>query len=592
MLGAWKRYSTTLALSSDRDFERKVLPLFRILWPTIDQAPSKKGWDAKGIDLLVFVEGSRLPCAVQCKGFVVQDIGPDQTRQVLDSITTFRKSGTQVDTYIVVHNRGGQNLQFRSQITAQLREIEASGQARRAELWCRQHLLARCKPALEKIIADRLRQKAEELRTYYTSFFLHGATYLDEVPVSESRLRFRRFEPCVKVPVATHLSPVQKLILSPTEARWTMLTGTFGSGKTTSVLHAATSQVSIPVVIECKLLPVLKNEVTSTNDLLEESLKTLQILNEFSATDASILYDLAGTTFNQMLKRPTSQYVVILDGLDENRFYSHHRGMEVLSNQLAEFHCSVVLTTRLEHLNIMFGDFSAAFQEFSSKYSPKRDARLLELQPWRVNQALALCDLVLQKLEGVERHRLKEFRDLLFEDAFYGLYGDLPSNPLMLRFILDDVIDSGVHKTTRPLLLDAWMRRKIRRDRRASERESLGDDLDIEDIVDRIMRLMEEAAGRMVHFNGDDGELEETIQGVTLNNIASSMFKGINENSVGLTLNSFLLPTGPGLTRDRSFVFAFRILQEYLLARHLNTSGKSPNTYPATVQNLYIEMTA
>lgn len=590
MLGAWKRCSAALALSNDRDFERKVLPLLRLMWPTIHQAPSMKGWDAKGIDLLVLVEGSRLPCAVQCKGFIVQDIGPDQTRQVLNSIETFRQSQTQVDSYIVLHNRSGQNLQFRSQVTARLGEIEASGQANRAELWCRQHLLSKCRLALERIIADHLHKSAETLRSYFGTLFLHGTAFLEEIPVSESRLRFRRFEPCTKVRVGTHLRPMKSLVLSANEARWTMLTGTFGSGKTTTVLHAATSKTSIPVVIECKLLPALKNQLTSTNDLLEESLKTLRILTQFSDDDQSILYDLAGTTFNRMLKRPASQFVIILDGLDENRFYSHYRGMEVLSNQLAEFRCSVVLTTRLEHLNAMFGDFSAAFQEFSNKYSPTREARLLELQPWSVDQAVSLCDLVLRELEGAEYGRVKEFRDLLSKDAFVGLYGDLPSNPLMLRFILDDVIESGVRQITRPLLLDAWMKRKIRRDRYASERASIGDDLDLEDLVDGMMRIMEEAAGSMVVLNGGEGELEEAISAKTLREITSSVFKDPSDNLLGLTLNSFLLPTDPSISGDRSFVFAFRILQEYLLARHLKLRGMPATVFPAAVQSLYGEM--
>jgi len=108
MVGAWKRWSGALALASERDFERLCLPFLRILWPAIDQAPPKKGWDSKGIDLLVLSEGSRLPCAVQCKGFVVQDIGPDQTRQVRASIEKFSQSKVLVDIYLVVHNRGGE----------------------------------------------------------------------------------------------------------------------------------------------------------------------------------------------------------------------------------------------------------------------------------------------------------------------------------------------------------------------------------------------------------------------------------------------------------------------------------------------------
>ena len=591
MVGAWKRWSGALALASERDFERLSLPFLRILWPTIDQAPPKKGWDSKGIDLLVFSEGSRLPCAVQCKGFVVQDVGPDQTRQARASIEKFSQSGVLVDTYIVVHNRGGSNLEFRREVTSMLQEVVASGQAHRAELWDRHKFLSICRSRLEERIADGLHIRAAELLGYYGDFFLHGSTLLQTVPVTESRLRFRRFEPCTKVPIASCLRSVRDLILSPTEARWTLLTGTFGAGKTTTVLQAAASKASAPVLIECRLLPALSNQLNSTSVLLEESLKTLRILDEFSDADRQIIYELAGTTFKVMLKRPGKNYVVILDGLDENRFYSHQRGMEFLSNQLAELSCSIVLTTRLEHLNAMFGDFSAAFQEFSVKYAPKRDARLLQLDPWIVDQSISLCDLVISELESIQRTRLQEFRELLFNSAFFGFYGDLPSNPLMLRFILDDVIESGIHETTRLLLLDSWMRRKIRRDRRATQRVSLNDNLDLEEFVDRIMTVMQRAAGRMFVLCDGYAELEETVPEKVVNEIISSVFAGADESFLGLALNSFLLPSGPTRTMERSFVFAFRIVQEYLLARYLKTTGNPPNEFPATVQELFAEMT-
>jgi hypothetical protein len=383
---------------------------------------------------------------------------------------------------------------------------------------------------------------------------------------------------------------MRDLILSPTEARWTLLTGTFGAGKTTAVLQAAASKATAPLLIECRLLPALSNQLNSTSVLLEESLKTLRTLDEFSDADRQIIYELAGTTFKVMLKRPDTKFVVILDGLDENRFYSHQRGMEFLSNQLAELNCPIVLTTRLEHLNAMFGDFSSAFQEFSVKYAPKRDARLLQLDPWTVDQAISLCDLVICELRGIQRSRLQEFRELLFKTDFFGLYGDLPSNPLMLRFILDDVVESGIHKTTRPLLLDTWMRRKIRRDRRASLRASLNDNLDLEEFVDRIMTVMQSTAGRMFVLNDGYAELEETVSEVVINEIISSVFAGADESFLGLTLNSFLLPSGPTRTKERSFVFAFRIVQEYLLARHLKTTGNPLGEFPATVQELFAEL--
>lgn len=51
---AWRKWSGILATSTDRDFERKVLPFLRLFWPSLHQLPARGPWDAKGIDLLVW----------------------------------------------------------------------------------------------------------------------------------------------------------------------------------------------------------------------------------------------------------------------------------------------------------------------------------------------------------------------------------------------------------------------------------------------------------------------------------------------------------------------------------------------------------
>jgi hypothetical protein len=71
-----------------------------------------------------FAEGSRSPCGVQCKGFVVQDIRPDQARQVRRSIEKFSQSGLFVGTYLIIHNREGYNLDFHREIPISWRTVQ------------------------------------------------------------------------------------------------------------------------------------------------------------------------------------------------------------------------------------------------------------------------------------------------------------------------------------------------------------------------------------------------------------------------------------------------------------------------------------
>ncbi len=54
----WKDGSGRLAVAEEDDFERAVLPLLRLTWPGMQQAPRKKSWDQRGIDLFVWADST------------------------------------------------------------------------------------------------------------------------------------------------------------------------------------------------------------------------------------------------------------------------------------------------------------------------------------------------------------------------------------------------------------------------------------------------------------------------------------------------------------------------------------------------------
>ncbi|HEY2236550.1 MAG TPA: hypothetical protein VGK01_23970 [Candidatus Angelobacter sp.] len=587
MVGAWQRWSASLARSTERDFERMVLPFLRVLWPDIDQVPARRQWDAKGIDLLVWREGELFPCAVQCKGFVVQDIGQDQLRQVLASIDSFSDSAIRCETYIVLHNRDGKNAEFRTSIETRLKELTESGQVSKAELWDRQKFLTTIDQRLQEIINASLREHSYALLKNYQNLFVFGDAFVPRVPAQEFALRFRRYEPCTRVAVGEEkLVSAEQMVLEPTRARWTLLTAQFGMGKTTTVLHAAISSEQTVVLIECRSLPDRQDQLTSTSLLLEESLKSLAILGHFSDADQQVLYEVTAVTFKNMLKRPRAPFVLILDGLDENRFYSRVRGLEFLSNQLADFECPVLLTTRLEHLNAMFGDFSSAFEEFSVKRSPTRDARLIQLNSWTIAQTKELCSSALKGAGGTARENLLEFAEILEDSSFVEFYGDLPRNPLMLQFILEDVVEYGVRLSNRSSLLESWIKKKIRRDRLRTTRLVVEENLDVEDLNGRILNVMERAAGRMI--DPETHELLEIISSKEVLDLAAGQFGSID--MLGLILNSLLLPVRERQGDSLQLAFAFRVVQEYFLARYLLRNRQNESLYPESVRNFVAEL--
>src|SRR5437870_4518609 len=123
----WKKHSGYLATAEEDEFERRLLPFLRLRWPLIVQAPRKRHWDARGIDLFVWSDSGALPIVVQAKGFKVRELGADQLRQVEESIDKFEKSDVQADMYLLVHNRDSRSEDFRRRVATRMERLVVSG---------------------------------------------------------------------------------------------------------------------------------------------------------------------------------------------------------------------------------------------------------------------------------------------------------------------------------------------------------------------------------------------------------------------------------------------------------------------------------
>ncbi len=584
----WTKLSYSLAVATELDFQKKVIPVLRLCWPSLVQTPNRKTWDEKGIDLLVWEDQGPFPCCVQCKGFHVQNLSHDQVRQAEESIDKFLASDVTCDTYLLVHNRDGRHGKFNTRIRQRLDQVVSMGKAREAHLLDRQTLLNRAFNCMKTTLDAKLHKYSEELLRYFQSLFRYGNYYVPTVPVAERRLVFKRGEPCsVKKIHEVESLEVGKLLLSASETRWTLLAGMFGSGKSTAVLHAATSSDQAVIFVRCATLPV-SPLMTSTNMLLEEIVKSLDFFKESEYRD--LLCELAGPTLATLLRNPNSPYALILDGLDENRVYSNLSGLQLLSNQLAELACSIVLTTRTEHLSSMFGDFSSAFYEFSTKNSPGRDARLLELGLWEKEQVIQLVSQAESKTRGVGKRRLQEFLDLVKESRYEALYGQLPFSPLFLQFILEDVVEHGVRKVDRSLLIRSWVERKIRRDRASAERISPERSIDMEDFVARMIRLMENIAGSMISTTEKAYNLTESISSDIIAEKASQLFSVPSDLVLPVLLNSVLVPVSTRRGSRLDVTFAFKVIQECFLGAYLARQNLSDNGYPDAVKSFYSEI--
>src|SRR5271157_5370857 len=84
------------------------------------------------------------------------------------------------------------------------------------------------------------------------------------------------------------------------------------------------------------------------------------------------------------------------------------------------------------------------------------------------------------------------------------------------------------------------LRRKIRRDAERSSRCALASNMDVEELVERILRAMEDVAGEMV--DSLTHELVEVIQSTEVLDISQRQFQGHRVDLLPLVLHSLLMP--------------------------------------------------
>ena len=594
-LTPWKRASGTLAVLTEHDFQRAVLPYFRVWWPTMVEVPDRKWWDRCGIDLLT-PEEPHFACVVQCKGFHVQELGRDQIRQACDSIDRFQRSDVSAECFIVVHNRDGRFREFTTTVAGRLSILVETGRVARAELWDRQTLLNQTCDRLQTMLAGAIRQHANRLAEIFDDLLPYAREHVERVPARESLVRLRRGEgfsiteirPMADRPVNCHLLA--------NDVRWTLLIGAFGAGKTTTVLQTAQSSQRSVLVIPCSTLPP-EQIFSSTNLLLETVALELGLFGELSEDDREILADLVGGVMTYIFSHEQSDFALVIDGLDENRVYATLVGLQRLMNQLADVKVPVIFTTRQEHFFSMFGDFSAILTEISQKKG-KKPGRLFELGAWNARHVKSLLTQISHKLAGEELLRIDQLRKLVESGHHRDLYGDLLDSPLFVQFVIEDVIERGVNHSGRVDQLRRWVARKIYRDRVTrvgkllSDRTPLGlDNVDTEEIVSMIVTISENISSRMTVRKDGRYELAEFIQSSEVLEETQKVFIGSSTSLLSLLLHSFFLPRFFRKGSSLEVRFAFRILHEYFLASFLSRQRLPADFYPEVVQSLWNEIT-
>ena len=596
---AWNKWSSKLAISLDRDFERECLPFLRLLWPDLIRPRPLAKWDRQGIDLISLGPSGAIDCVAQCKTSQREILGKTEIRRACDSISKFQNSGHKCDTYLFIINGDGRNKEHNAAVQERLDMLVKARKARRAEFWPRSTLMNHSFERMKKILLRALRRASQERQAVLHGLFRFGHVYLPEVPVQEDHLLLKKGTPCER----RQLHPVETrriadLLQDRSDTRWTLLTGVFGSGKTTTALQAS-SQGKYTAIFVAAADLAENAATTSTNAIAQEMVNALHIFEQGApaidgfqvrdSEDEQTFVRLAGPALASLLRSESPEHVLVLDGLDENRVYLSPNGFQLLNNHLADLKCPIVLTTRFEHLSTMFGNFEALLAELGSKGRSAKPARLLSLAPWSGIEVRRFVHAAMACASDSEQQLLTDFIAAVGNEGAHPLYGQLPTHPLFLQFILDDICNTGIQARNRTELIRGWIRRKIWRD---LDRHGFpfSQAMDRYEFVGKMCLMTEMIAGKMTSMVEGSVQLNEYVDADVIKQAAGDIF----EESIPLPillLYGFFVPRGLRRGLQVQIAFALRILHELFLAVHVKRSRGDVSAYPHSVKELIAELT-
>jgi len=79
--------------------------------------------------------------------------------------------------------------------------------------------------------------------------------------------------------------------------------------------------------------------------------------------------------------------------------------------------------------------------------------------------------MTVSQREGKEASHLKEFAEMMETSEYKHIYGELPTSPLFLSFILEDVVEFGIRRSGRAEIVRRWSNEDSKRpsERRTTE---------------------------------------------------------------------------------------------------------------------------
>ncbi len=603
----WNNLSYELSNANTNDFNEKALSLLRIF-----DISFQRSSDIPGIDFFTHSNSNnegKFVWVVQSQVFdIALALSEESAHQMGAIAQKFLDAGFICDRYWILHNhqhgnKGGQFLDFLNQIEEYRVKLESSGKINSLLVVQRQDFIKQAETQFRNLLTSLLQNYSDKYRLDIENRLDFGKYYIDTVPSEEFEINFKPYDPLpdIRQINSNNNQKVSDIVISERkDIRWTLIHGEAGAGKTTTVLHSASSKNKIVFFVNCDVLDFYSLH-SGTNVLFEVILRSLNILDyEFEdEIDRELFYSLSGATLLPTLAH-SENHILIFDGLDENRLYAdpNNQGLKRLSDRLSDISCPIVLVTRTSHFEETLFSELVTLSDSRGATKTRKKARALKLSNWTAEHIIQVLEKILEStennLDATGCQRIEKFKSLFTDNSYQHFYGELPKNPLFLQFILSDVVERDIQRVNRPTLIYEWIRRKILRDFEKENRSFVIDKslskLQLLSQVDKILYTMECTAQKMIDdSNLEKIELTEYITSQDVEEITRYVFQLDKFNIIDILLNS-VITSHATLNRNKyrstrqKITFTFKIFQEYFLACSLVRNNETYKKYPKNIR--------
>ncbi len=569
---------------TDRELERMLLPILRILWPALVRPEARSKLDTAGID---FYLGSppRFDLVIQCKGSIKDEVTSKVVRSAAASSVKFRRSGLSSERYLLFTNKPVKGREIAASMGTVLDTLRESGSAFAAEHWDTRELLKQLFNHLVRRVIAHLRSVTGAAVREHLVLEPPLCADLIEVPCGRRLLAVDPQQIRTANELEAGLLDPAKLLFDSPRSNLSVLLGEYGYGKTICLIRGVADAARTVIFIPAARIP---NETLNTKSLLMSCVNLDGFGQDYDGETRMEALRLTRGVLEYLFKRDKEPWALVIDGLDESAELNRPGRLRNLINALREIKIPVVLSARTEWWRVQESELRSR-DPGSRKQEPiVRKWQVVNLEMWGYREVAAFAQrFASSRSEPASIQRILTFATLVQEGSYERFYGDIPRRPLFLRWILETLETDEIRPENRVSLFEHWLRLKLERD--------FGRPLDLGGagrvgiasteekllVRRRLARAAMEAAAGCMHEHVDDAILlRAECSFEKLRGMCPELADVIDPT--GLVINS-LLRAVRRKEEDYWMSFTHRAYQEYFLAQWLKSHHASADGYPPAV---------